>query len=72
MQTATFPPLEQITRDTLTTEEAAYYLNRKPQTLRSWASTQPSGVPLLPIRIYGRLAWPTKGVRAALSGERHA
>lgn len=62
-----FPPLEQITRDTLTTEEAAYYLNRKPQTLRSWASSEPSGVPL-PIRCYGRLMWPVAAIRAALTG----
>lgn len=61
------PPLEQVTRSTVTTEEAAYYLNRKPQTLRSWASTEPSGVPL-PIRINGRLAWPVAQIRALLEG----
>ena len=61
-----FPPLEQITRDTLTTEECAFYLNRKPQTLRSWASTENG--PLRPHRIFGRLAWPTKGTRKLLEG----
>ncbi len=30
-----FIPLEQETRPTVATDAAAYYLNRKPQTLRS-------------------------------------
>lgn len=62
-----FPPLETVTRTTLTTEEAAYYLNRKPQTLRSWASAEPSGVPKA-LRINGRLAWPVAAIRELLSG----
>ncbi len=32
--TEKFPPLEQVTRPHVPTEQAAYYLNRKPQTLR--------------------------------------
>ena len=28
-----FPPLEQVNRPTVPTEQAAYYLNRRPQTL---------------------------------------
>jgi hypothetical protein len=63
-----FPPLEQVTRPTVTTEEAAHYLNRKPQTLRSWASAQPAGVPR-PVRINGRLAWKISDIRALLNGE---
>ncbi len=55
------PPLEQITKPTLTTEEAAYYTNRKPQTLRAWACLENG--PIRPIRINGRLAWPTNGVK---------
>lgn len=62
------PPLAQVTRDTLTTEEAAYYLNRKPQTLRSWACFQPAGVPR-PLRIHSRLAWKTSEIRALLNGD---
>jgi hypothetical protein len=62
-----FCPLEQVTRPTVTTEEAAYYLNRKPQTLRSWASAEPAGVPR-PIRISGRLAWPVAAIRELLEG----
>ena len=60
-----FCPLEQVARPTVTTEEAAYYLNRKPQTLRSWASAEPAGVPR-PIRINGRLAWPVAEIRKLL------
>jgi hypothetical protein len=32
-----FPPLDQVTSPAVSTEAAAYYLNRKPQTLRAWA-----------------------------------
>jgi hypothetical protein len=65
--TAAFPPLENVTRPTLTTAEAAYYLNRKPQTMRAIASTEPAGMPR-PIRLGGRLAWPTAAIRALLNG----
>jgi predicted DNA-binding transcriptional regulator AlpA len=57
-----FCPLEQVTRPTVTTEEAAHYLNRSPQTLRCWASTEPAGMPR-PVRINGRLAWPVSEIR---------
>jgi len=62
-----FCSLEQVTRPTFTTREAAHYLNRKPQTLRSWASAEPAGVPR-PVRINGRLAWPVAAIRALLEG----
>lgn len=61
-----FPPLEQVTRPTCNTEAAAYYLNRKPQTMRSWASTEKG--PIRPIRINSRLAWPVAEIRALLEG----
>lgn len=64
INTATFPPLESVTRPTLKTDEAAYYLNLKPQTMRVHACTG-SG-PVRPIRINGRLAWPTAAVKAAV------
>jgi hypothetical protein len=68
MQTITnkFAPLEQITRPTVPTDAAAYYLNRKPQTLRAWACLENGS--LRPIRINGRLAWPVDGIKALLSG----
>ncbi len=50
------PKLENINTPTVSTNQAAFYLTRKPQTLRSWAAFQ-SG-PLQPLRINGRLAWP--------------
>jgi len=61
-----FPPLEHVTRPKVDTEAAAYYLNRRPQTLRGWAcaETYPEG--LRPTRINGRLAWPVAGIRAVL------
>jgi len=61
-----FPPLEQVNRPTVPTEQAAYYLCRKAQTLRGWAcaETFPNG--LRPVRINGRLAWPVAGIRAVL------
>lgn len=55
-------PLEQVNRPNLTTEEAAYYLNRRPQTLRVWACLEKG--PLRPTRIGGLLAWSTATVKA--------
>ncbi|MHB9102045.1 MAG: hypothetical protein ACYC2E_11070, partial [Sulfuricella sp.] len=57
-----FPPLEQVTRPTVPTDAAAYYLNRKPQTCRAWACLENG--PIRPIRINGRLAWPVAEIRA--------
>lgn len=62
---AKFPPLEEITKPTLTTEEAAHFLNRRPQTLRCWASEEPIGVPR-PLRVGGRLAWRVSDIKAIL------
>lgn len=64
---AHFPPLEQVTRPTVPTDAAAYYLNRQPQTLRAWACLENGA--LRPHRICGRLAWPVAGIRALLNGE---
>jgi hypothetical protein len=58
-----YPPLDEVTRPFLTTEEAAHYLNRQPQTLRIWAS---EGQVLTPLRIHGRLAWPVAALRHLL------
>lgn len=59
-----FPPLEQVTRPTVPTEQAAYYLNRRPQTCRAWACRENG--PLRPLRINGRLAWPVAELRRVL------
>lgn len=65
---AVFAPLEQQTKPTLTTEEAAYYCNRRPQTLRAWNCLQPVGVPRAK-NLNGRLAWRTNDIRSWLNGE---
>ena len=61
-----FPALHLEARPTVDTAAAAHYLNRQPQTLRGWASagTYPEG--LRPLRVMGRLAWPVRGIKAAL------
>ena len=33
-----FPPIQTVTKPTLSTAEAAFYLNRQPQTLRIWGN----------------------------------
>ena len=61
----TFPPLELVSLPTVPTEQAAHYLNRRPQTLRIWAMRDGTG-PLRPVRIHGRLAWPVAAIRKLL------
>lgn len=64
---AHFPPLEQVTRPTVPTDAAAYYLNRRPQTLRAWACLENGA--LRPVRISGRLAWKVSDIKSLLNGE---
>lgn len=59
-----FPPLELVNRPTVPTEQAAHYLNRRPQTLRAWACLENG--PLRPHRVMGRLAWSVAEIRAVL------
>lgn len=61
--TAPFPPLDQVNRPHVSTEQAAYYLNRRPQTLRGWAMT---GHVIQPLRFNGRLAWPVDEIKRVL------
>jgi hypothetical protein len=61
---AQYLPLEQVTKPNLTTAETAYYLNRRPQTLRCWASLENFPAGLRCKRIGGLLAWPTVQVKA--------
>lgn len=60
-----FPPLESLTRPTVPTRQAGYYLDRRPQTMRSWAMRDGTG-PIRPLRINGRLAWPVAELRRVL------
>jgi hypothetical protein len=62
-----YPSIESITLSTLTTEQAAFYLNRRPQTLRIWAMRE-DGL-IRPLRINGRLAWPVKEIKKVLGVE---
>jgi len=59
-----FPSLDGETRATLDTETTAYHLNRASQTLRIWACKEIG--PIRPLRIHGRLAWPTAEIRRLL------
>ena len=63
-----FTPLAQVTNPTVATDAAAYYLNRKPQTMRQWACLENG--PIRPIRINGRLAWKVADIRDLLAGGR--
>lgn len=64
--TAQFPPLALVTKPNLTTAELAFYSNMAAQTWRVKAcyDTAPDG--LRPLRVCGRLAWPTAGAKKLL------
>lgn len=53
-------------KQSVPTAVAAKALNRKPQTLRTWACLG-SG-PIQPVKINGRLAWPVDQIAALLKG----
>lgn len=61
---ARFPALDQETRSHVPTDQAAYYLSRRPQTLRAWSCDEDG--PLRPIRVNGRLAWSVAQIRELL------
>ena len=62
-----FPPLELVNRPTGSTNEAAYYLTRRPQTLRGWACLENG--PIRPVRVHGRLAWKVADIKRVLDLE---
>jgi hypothetical protein len=53
--------LEREHRVVVDTATAASYLNRRPQTLRIWASRENG--PMRPVRVNGRLAWSVVELR---------
>lgn len=53
-------------RSALPTNDAAFHLNRKPQTLRTWACFENG--PIRPVRINGRLAWLVSDIKKAIEG----
>jgi len=70
-----YPPLESQTKPFLTTDEVAYYLNRKVQTLRIWAmpGSRYGMPPIRPHRFNGGkqkrpLNWKTSEVKALVTG----
>jgi hypothetical protein len=66
-----YPSLESETRTAISTDNAAYHLNRKSQTLRTWACFENG--PIRPVRINGRLAWPVVDIKNLLvAGGHHA
>lgn len=58
-----FPPLELVTKPTLSTAEYSYYLGIQPQTARIHACKETG--PLRPIRVPGSslLRWPTAATK---------
>jgi hypothetical protein len=59
--------LENTYRIHVDTNTAAFYLNRKPQTLRKWACYENG--PLIPVRINGRLSWSVSDIKKFLMPE---
>lgn len=61
-----YPPLELVTQPAVPTNQAAHYLNRKPQTLRCWSCLHTGA--LRPVRINGRLSWKVADIKNLLNG----
>lgn len=61
-----FPPLETVTKPNLTTAELAYYSNMAEQTWRVKACYDSAPEGLRPLRVCGKLAWPTLGAKKLL------
>ena len=60
-----YPPLHEVNRTHVDTEQAAFLMMRKPQTLRHWAMKDGTG-PIRPVRVNGRLAWPVAEIKRVL------
>lgn len=65
-QLLNFPSLDQETRSHVDTDCASFHLNRKPQTLRTWACHE-NGL-IRPRRINGRLSWSVADIKRILNG----
>lgn len=64
--TPPFPALELVTKPNLTTAEIAYYTNQAENTWRIHACRETFPEGLRPLRIGGRLNWPTAGAKRLL------
>jgi hypothetical protein len=60
------PPLAQVTKPNLTTAELAFYSNMAAQTWRVKACYDSAPEGLRPLRVCGKLAWPTAGAKKLL------
>lgn len=63
----TLVPLDQESRATIPTWEAAAHLSRAQQTLRIWAMRNDG--PVKALRVHGRLAWPVSEIKKVLGVE---
>ncbi len=59
-----YVPLREVVRSHVTTAEAAFYLNRRCQTLRIWRCRGEG--PLQPVRVGKLLMWSVEDIRALL------
>ncbi len=59
-----YPLLAHEVRYAISTDAAAFHLNRKPQTLQKWACR--GNGPIKPIHVSGRLAWRVEDIRRLL------
>ena len=55
-----------VVRALMTTAQAAAALKRQPRTLNKWAFTKTG--PVQPIRVHGRLLWPSDEIAALTQG----
>jgi predicted DNA-binding transcriptional regulator AlpA len=56
-----FPPLEEVTKPILTTNEFCFYTTLAKSPAWFWASSEKGKV--RPVRIGGKLGWPTRAVK---------
>ena len=64
-----YTPLAQVQRTHVDTNAAAYYLNRRPQTLRGWHCHGQFPIDgLRPLVLNGRLAWSVAAIKAVMGG----
>lgn len=61
-----YPPIAEVTRDLLTTDETAFYLGLKPQTLRKWHS-KGMGI-ILPVYIGSKPMYKKAEVQQVIAG----
>lgn len=59
-----YEPLERVTKPNVSTTKAAYYLDRKADTLQKWARSGTG--PIKPLRVNNRLAWPVAELKRLL------